>query len=578
MTNTMTKRRLLLLCVLLVCCRKGIAQTLLDDALDGIWFAQVSFKVCDQASAGTNDVVLLDLGSGSTMRLDLPGHWFRRNKKYQFAIVPGLVSKSGDIGYLRLSKKGTNGLCLSQLQLRLNKAIVFQADFPGGQWLDQPSNKLEFSLDELKASPHWGEHKQRVGLSLTSDDLHDVLWAMVAQSIYLDGLEWGSGPAVNIGPVNVYPFNASRASVVLYLEKPISAAPDVNLQVSFYLNISCGSGDPALTVSNVTVSAEAGATLLDALYSQIQATAMNVALVYSKSLRDQVAATIKSFKNTTVSLPICPFFTMYSDLSFLPRSSLLAIPLLREDLSPLRAGDWLVPIATALIPPPDVSGGLQAVPYATGGELFLYLQRVPTGNVELRPLHVSASPSDQYGVTTSVSIGQAFENHQWNLGWDIIEPYDYGNQPYLFLLQRDGREQVLPVTADGRLGQATDNRRWSSGWSAALPYDVGGQRFVSTIKKEEDSHSRHVLMQLDSRVRADVANHFFDRGWGLAQSYETASGSYLVLINSDDGRAQISHWQPNGEPTRVVGVQSSQAVSAWQHVARSPRSVIRRGG
>jgi hypothetical protein len=221
--------------------------------------AQLRAKVCNVANAGTDNDVRVKLNSVNSTWLDYGRNDFGRGDDFTYDVkLDGLLSFA-DVTQLRISKTGTDGLCLKEVALLLNGANVFSKKYSNGRWLDGSSAVLTFNSAELRGSS-WAAYQPPLSpdFSFSNGELESRIETVVGDALRAKGAEqvhWGdiTGEAVRVSWRD-----AQSAVVDLDLRANIEHWPDQTVDVDFRLILSCMLGEPHLRVSNYHVNVVKG--------------------------------------------------------------------------------------------------------------------------------------------------------------------------------------------------------------------------------------------------------------------------------------------------------------------------------
>jgi hypothetical protein len=127
-----------------------------------VWRVQLLVKVCDAADAGTGNKVLAALSDTNYTVMDKPGNDFERNSTEAYDLLLTNVATLSDIKYLKIFKGGTDGVCISRLDLFVNERLIYyRIPSPSSQqWLDDThygydSRTLMTASSTLRAHSAW---------------------------------------------------------------------------------------------------------------------------------------------------------------------------------------------------------------------------------------------------------------------------------------------------------------------------------------------------------------------------------------------------------------------------------------
>lgn len=311
-----------------------------------VWRAQALISVCSSTNAGTdNDVRVMLNGSNSTW-LNYARDDFERGSEFTYDLTLGEVRRFSDISRFRVSKTGTDGLCLRKLSLLLNDRVVFTRSYSGGRWLDGDNRVLSIPSTELRGAT-WNAYviPTEGRLVFGNAELESRIESAVGDALRRPGSEsvrWGdiTGEAVQVSYAT-----PSEARVDLDLKAIVNNWPDQTVDVDFKLRTSCMLGKPAVSVTTPVVDVEMGfltsttVTLLEWLQdvgvTEVAVAAIvhpfaAVVLAIGAAFADDVAlpagaTPIAGSGIGLPSLPICPSSFRFEPgpvQGYLPRASL----------------------------------------------------------------------------------------------------------------------------------------------------------------------------------------------------------------------------------------------------------------
>ena len=160
-----------------------------------IWRSQLQVRTCDLANADTDDPVFASLRAGNSTALDYGRNDFPRNNTFTYDLLPAEVARFQDVTRLRISKTGTDALCVRSLRLRLNNREIFFRDFgAAGRWLDGSGGSVSFTITaaELRASAQWAGYQQPFpAFVLSRAEMESRVEAMAGTAISGSPAHWG---------------------------------------------------------------------------------------------------------------------------------------------------------------------------------------------------------------------------------------------------------------------------------------------------------------------------------------------------------------------------------------------------
>ena len=102
-----------------------------------VWRVQLLVLVCDVADAGTDNKVVVALNDTNSTVMDKPENDFERASTEGYDLLLNDVARLADIKYLKVSKGGSDGVCISQLHLFVNERLIYSRTVSASQqWLD----------------------------------------------------------------------------------------------------------------------------------------------------------------------------------------------------------------------------------------------------------------------------------------------------------------------------------------------------------------------------------------------------------------------------------------------------------
>ena len=226
-----------------------------------VWRAQLRLEICDVSKAGTDNDLAVSLSTSNTTWLNYSRNDFERGDKFTYDLKTEGLQKFGNVTRIRISKTGSDGLCLKRIELRLNETKVFTKSF-SNHWLDNSgdlSRVLTINSSELRGTPSWQNYAipTNPAITISNYELESRIEAAVGDALRRPGAEelvWGkiSGEAVNAGRIS-----SKRLVVDLDLKAIVNNWPDQEVDVDFDLNLTCDHGKPTIKMSNVDVDVEA---------------------------------------------------------------------------------------------------------------------------------------------------------------------------------------------------------------------------------------------------------------------------------------------------------------------------------
>src|SRR5581483_7443684 len=244
-----------------------------------IWRTQLRVRTCASTNAGTNNPVFASLAPGNLTALDYGRNDFPVNNTFTYDLVPTGISTFADVTRLRVSKTGTDGLCIRSLELLLNNRSIFLRDFgAAGQFLDGGGGSVNvtFTGAQLRANQRWIDYQLPFpALTLTRAELESRVEAMAGTAMSGSPAKWGHLKGTRF--VEATRVNASTLHFDLdafvdtldamgaipgfdllaeVLDFFSVAPPNPDVDIDFNLQITCDDGVLSFQVANASVNVD----------------------------------------------------------------------------------------------------------------------------------------------------------------------------------------------------------------------------------------------------------------------------------------------------------------------------------
>ena len=207
---------------------------------------QVRIGTGDVSDAGTDDSVLVSLNHKNATWVDYGRDDFERGDAYTYDVLLDDVSEFQHLGWLTVSKTGSDGWCISRLEIRVNRQEPsFGRTFSPCRWLDSDSSErlsVSIPFDSLRGS-RWSGYSpppRDRQLVVTNDELDRRIAGIVGNALHRSPAEWRE---LGSNSVLISRANAQAIHVVLKLSGHAFLLQDPNIDLSFDLQLSCKDGD-----------------------------------------------------------------------------------------------------------------------------------------------------------------------------------------------------------------------------------------------------------------------------------------------------------------------------------------------
>jgi hypothetical protein len=192
-----------------------------------VWRAQLRIRVCDVDNAGTDNKVLASLNNANSTVMDTPINDLERGSEFTYDLLLNGVARLADIGHLRISKGGSNGICLGQLTLLVNERQIYSRVYSQGLWLDNTCYGCDFTLipgATLRTHSSW------------------LAWTAPSRPRLLSSSEIGARLATAIG-TGMYNFNVQSSDSMSWYSSPWAEFVD-SLAIAVYVRVDFKCIDP----------------------------------------------------------------------------------------------------------------------------------------------------------------------------------------------------------------------------------------------------------------------------------------------------------------------------------------------
>ena len=276
-----------------------------------IWRVQLRMVVADVDDAGTDDSVKVELNDGHQTWLDYGRDDFQRDSDFTYDLVLTNLAKLDDINYIRITKVGTDGLCLKSFDLLVNGKRIYSQNLAVGRvpcrWLDGDDGhapSLTVAGTTLRAHSLWQQYTQPFPpLVIPREELESRIESIIGDKLHGTKLYWGeiSGRAVEVTRKDDH-----TVHVDLDLAYSLDNWFDPEVDVDLDLGLACSGGKISLTASNVQVHVDAN-WVTDVLSLGL----VNIAEHY---IDGRINDGLKNFSfKTEVGVPLCPTMTVQSN-------------------------------------------------------------------------------------------------------------------------------------------------------------------------------------------------------------------------------------------------------------------------
>lgn len=234
------------------------SRALAEPAEDApVWRAQLRVRTCDSPTAGTNDAVFASLNASNSTKLDYPHNDLQRNTSFTYDLMLTGVTQFSDITRLRVSKRGSNGLCLRSLDLFVNDRLIFSRNMNSLFLDDSGSHAPRVTINglRLRISEQWQTYTQPFPPFVIP---HDELVSRVSSSVgtMMDGqsVHWGHLVGSAFVAVSRETDTSVHVNLDLEGEHTVPLVPLPAVDVAFDLEFGCSDGKIDVQATNAAVN------------------------------------------------------------------------------------------------------------------------------------------------------------------------------------------------------------------------------------------------------------------------------------------------------------------------------------
>jgi hypothetical protein len=300
-------------------------STLLEDT--PIYRAQIKIRTADRDDAGQDDGVKIRLNDGNETWLDSGADDFERGQTRTYDLLQfnasgsGTLTKLRDIQMLEISKTGSDGWCVSDVELIINGRPIYKINYPQGKWLDNSGGaRLSTTIDgaTMRGSAEWrGYTPPAPSPVLARAELESRVEAIIGHFAHGRGV--GLGQVFGGRAVEVTRAGDNMIHVDLDMEAYVDYAPDPELDVDFDIEFQSSNNQIQVTVKNVKADLHSTlATVLLKVNSIFGGTSKDQLVSYiNRQLRRQLEGAM--FAIPTGNLNLSVSVTPAGDVILLPR-------------------------------------------------------------------------------------------------------------------------------------------------------------------------------------------------------------------------------------------------------------------
>jgi hypothetical protein len=281
-----------------------------------IWRAQIYIVISDIANAETNDKIGVQLNAANNTLLNGDRNYFGRGDTHMWDLRLDGVNQISDLDYLRISKNGSDEMCISLIYLLINNFVIYYERFSDGLWLNNSEGFSNiYVVDDyfMRQGPDWMYYTSPpIPTIIPVSNTRSRLETLVGDFISTTALHWG--PIYNDHGVDISVVTTNTWHVDLDLSGcSFSNFLRGDVDVDFDLTISCANAKPNFLVSNVAISApNSCGTSLNALLNFITNT-------LRLRLNDMM-------KNHVYPYPLSPYPVVCPRVTLSPEGNLHFIP------------------------------------------------------------------------------------------------------------------------------------------------------------------------------------------------------------------------------------------------------------
>lgn len=223
-----------------------------------IYRAQIMLRTANRDDAGQDDGVLIKLNGQNATWCDSGEDDFERGKTHTYDLM--LVDMNGtptlarlrDIAMLEISKTGSDGWCVSDVELIINNVPIFRKNYPGGKWLDTGKLSTMISSQELRSHSMWQSWRSpQPSPVVPRAEIESRIESLVGH--FLHGKKVGLGKVYGRSAVEASHRDAQTLHVDLDLEYSIDNFPNLEVDVDFDIVFETRNNQVAVTVRNLNV-------------------------------------------------------------------------------------------------------------------------------------------------------------------------------------------------------------------------------------------------------------------------------------------------------------------------------------
>ncbi len=221
---------------------------------------QLRVVVGNVADSGTDDDVVASLNPKNATWLDYARNDFERGSTFTYDLLTDGIARFDDIDWIALTKTGTDGLCISRVELIVNNSrqSSHSRSFFPCRWLDDESGHtrdLALSYDELRRNRAWRQYTPPPlvdQLILRASELESRIESTVGHFLHFSPGYWGKFYGA---PVEIERVDGHTVHVDLDLAGDADG-PDPEVDVDFDIRAMCDSDhDISIQVLHTQASA-----------------------------------------------------------------------------------------------------------------------------------------------------------------------------------------------------------------------------------------------------------------------------------------------------------------------------------
>lgn len=267
-----------------------------------VWRLQMVLATGDISDAGTDDTVSVSLNTANQTRLDFPRDDFQRNNRFTYELPTTGITRLQDIDRFVVGKDGTDGVCLSEIELRVNGVAVFNQKLTSSgnpcKWIDNddghpPTHSV--TRAEMRANSKWSSAKlPPLPSRITQAHLEALITAMAGNRTVGNALDWGSGRNTFGRAVELKRKDAVTGQVDLDMQYDLPGPYNPEVDVDFELQMQCVGNRLKLQVGAISshVDSKVTSTVGKVLPDIVSSIADDLTGEYLKSLITNLNAAI----------------------------------------------------------------------------------------------------------------------------------------------------------------------------------------------------------------------------------------------------------------------------------------------